>query len=72
MKAEEFINICTKLGSNEVKGGGWNNGEWNPIYQPWVSPEDALEAIRLAREEVKEQMIDKAIEWLKSNIGNRE
>ena len=53
MTAEEYIKAYTRGCSNELIGGG---------YHEWLTPENALAAVELAREEMKEQMMKDAIE----------
>lgn len=45
MTAEEYIKAYTRGHSNELVGGG---------YHEWLTPENALAAVGLAREEMKE------------------
>ena len=53
MSAEEYIKAYTRGCSNELVGGG---------YHEWLTPENALAAVELAREEMREQMMKDAIE----------
>lgn len=53
MTPEEYIKAYTRGCSNELVYGG---------YHEWLTPENALAAVELAREEVKEQMMKDAIE----------
>ena len=53
MTAEEYIKAYTRGCSNELVGGG---------YHEWLTPENALAAVELAREEMREQMMKDAIE----------
>ena len=58
-KAEQFIKDCTRSCSNlEVS----LDSDIVCSYAPWITPEQALRAVEIAREE----MIDKACKWLKS------
>ena len=50
-KAEKFIQDYTRNCSNEIIGGGWNNGEFVPLYHPWLTPDQARSAVEIAREE---------------------
>ena len=50
-RAEKFIQDYTRNCSNEIIGGGWNNGEFVPLYQPWLTPDQARWAVEIAREE---------------------
>lgn len=57
-RAEKFILENTNDGSSDIIG--WcDNGL--PIYQPWLTPDEARRAVEIAREE----MIEKACKWLK-------
>ena len=48
-KAEEYIKAYTRGCSNELVGGG---------YHEWLTPENALAAVELAREEMKKDAIE--------------
>ena len=63
-KAEKYIEDYTRNCSNEIIGGCWNNGEFVPLYHPWLTPDQARSAVDIAREE----MIDKGIEFLKDHL----
>ena len=63
-RAEKFINDCTRNCSNE--NGGWTDGDYVQIYQPWLTPDQARRAVEIAREE----MIEKAIKWVEYNNEN--
>ena len=65
-KAEEFIQNYTRNCSNEIIGGGWSNGEFVHIFNPWLTPNQARKAVEIAREE----MIEKAIKWVEYNNEN--
>ena len=53
-KAKQFIRDYTSGCSNELTDG---------VYHEWLTPEQALAAVEIARGE----MIDKACEWLLKN-----
>lgn len=57
MKAEEFIKDYTRNCSNELDYVGTTC----KVYQPWLTPEQALRAVEIEREE----LIEKACEWIK-------
>ena len=70
-KAEQFIKDCTRSCSNVVyyhnrnftHGTDYVEGSGIEVqYSPWLTPDQALRAVEIAREE----FIDKACEWLKS------
>jgi hypothetical protein len=65
-KAEEFIQNYTRNCSNEIIGGGWVNGEFVQIFNPWLTPDQARKAVEIAREEV----IEEAVKWLNGNIAD--
>ena len=48
-KAEEYIKAYTRGCSNELVGGG---------YHEWLTPENALAAVELAREEMKKDALE--------------
>lgn len=53
-KAEKFIQDYTRNCSNEIIGGGWNNGEFFHLFNPWLTPDEARKAVDIAREEIYE------------------
>jgi hypothetical protein len=53
MTPEEYIKAYTRGCSNELVGGG---------YHEWLTPENALAAVELAREEMKKDAIDTRID----------
>ena len=57
MTPEEYIKAYTRGNSNELVGG---------IYHDWLTPENALAAVELAREEMK-----KVVEQLKTQAEKR-
>ena len=61
-KAEKFIQLNTKTYSNETRITIGRNSHWEK--QPWLSPEQALRAVEIARKE----LIERACEWL-SNVS---
>lgn len=62
MKAEQFIKDYTRGCSNELCAVEDKYGKKVISYHEWLTPEQALAAVEIAREE----LIDKACEWLKS------
>lgn len=64
-KTEKFISDYTRNCSNEIIGGGWNNGEFVQIFYPWLTPDDARNAVEIAREE----MIEKVCSFIADNIS---
>ena len=64
-RAEKFIQDYTRICSNEIVGGGWNNGEFVQIFNPWLTPDQARKAVEIASEE----MLNNICEWIEENIG---
>ena len=60
-KVSEYIEQQTRNGSNEYEFNGKNSGIYKGLV-PWLTPEDAMTAAQIAREEV----IGKAVEWFKN------
>ena len=56
MKAEQFIKEYT-MGCSNIE---YTQGVYAPSYHPWLTPEQALRAVEITREEL--------IEWLEENI----
>ena len=52
MTPEEYIKAYTRGNSNELVYGG---------YHEWLTPENALAAVELAREEMKKDAIDTVV-----------
>ena len=66
-KTEKFIQEHTSNCSNEIIGGGWNNGEFVQIFNPWLTPDQARRAVEIEREE----LISKLRKWV-SNKNERD
>lgn len=64
MKAEQFINDYTKGCSNELCAVEDKYGKKVISYHEWLTPDQALRAAEIAKEET----IEKVCKWLKSNI----
>ena len=58
-KTEKFISDCTRNCSNLVYKDTINGKEFN-TYNEWLSPDQALRAVEIAREET----IKEVCEWL--------
>lgn len=58
-KAEKFIKDYTRFCSNAY----WDKNDGDS-YFPWLTPDQARRAVEIAREEV----IEKACEWLLKNV----
>jgi hypothetical protein len=50
-KAEKFISDCTRNCSNELDSFQTKTGDWVETYHEWLTPEQALRAVEIAREE---------------------
>lgn len=59
MKAKQFIKDYTNHCSNELC---YEEGLGN-LYEPWLTPDQALRAVEIAREE----LIDKVCKWLEEH-----
>lgn len=57
MKAEQFIKDYTNHCSNETV---FEDGSGSHLYEPWMTPDQALRAVEIAREE----LIEKAQDWI--------
>lgn len=64
MKAEQYISDCTRNCSNELCSVEDRYGKTIISYHEWLTPDQALRAAEIAKEET----IDKACEWLESNV----
>lgn len=62
-KARQFIKDYTRGCSNELGAVEYKDGKKVISYHEWLTPEQALAAVEIAREE----LIDKACEWLLKN-----
>ena len=62
-KARQFIKDYTRGCSNELCAVEDIHGKKVISYHEWLTPEQALAAVEIAREE----LIDKACEWLLKN-----
>lgn len=60
MKAEQFIKDCTRGCSNELCAVEDKYGKKVISYHEWLTPEQALAAVEIAREE----LIEKAQDWI--------
>ena len=57
-KIEKYISDYTRKGSNELEYVGTTC----KVYQPWLTPDQALRAAEIAKEET----IEKACDWLEN------
>lgn len=71
MKAEEFIKAKTRIGSNTIKGVR-SKGVSIPSYSlPWLTPENARQAVEIAREETLQEVKSKLLYMLNTSIDNK-
>ena len=63
-KIEKYISDCTRNCSNELCSVEDRYGKTIISYREWLTPDQALRAVEIA----KEENIEKACKWLKSNI----
>lgn len=69
-KAEKFIQDYTRNCSNEIIGGGWNNGEFVQTFNPWLTQDQARRAVEIAREEILQEVKSKLLYMLNTSISN--
>ncbi len=70
MKTEEFIKQCTKYGSNTfVEAEDRPCGEIRTFSRPWLSPEDAIIAVELAKQEAMKEVEAYLNELIEKNSG---
>ena len=62
-KVRQFIKDYTRGCSNELSAVEYRDGKKVILYHEWLTPEQALAAVEIARQE----LIDKACEWLKEH-----
>lgn len=70
-KAEKFIQDYTRNCSNEIIGGGWNNGEFVQIFNPWLTPDQAMKAVEIVREETLQEVKEKLSIMLNTSVDNK-
>lgn len=70
-KAEKFIKDCTRGCSNELvlPDLEWNNT--HKEYNPWLTPDQALRAVEIAREETLQEVKTKLQSMLQTSIDNK-
>ena len=66
MKADKFIKDYTRRCSNELCVVEDKYGKKVISYHEWLTPEQALSAMAIAREEV----IEEVLKWLRNNYRN--
>ena len=64
-KAEQFIKDYTKGCSNELSAVEYSDGRKVTEYHEWLTPEQALRAVEIAREEI----LEKVAYWLRFKSG---
>jgi len=62
MTAEEYIKAYTRGCSNELVYGG---------YHEWLTPENALAAVELAREEMKKDAIEGKVVAVRNTMSDK-
>lgn len=65
MTPEEFIKEYTNNCSNELDSFQTKTGVWVDTYHEWLTPDQALQAVEIAREE----MIDKAFKYINYQLN---
>lgn len=72
MTPEEFIRDCTRGCSNELGAVEDRFGKRVISYHEWLTPDQALRAVEIAREEVRRQMIKDVVEAtiIKTRVTN--
>lgn len=63
-KAEKYIKDYTRKCSNKSAPVYKDGKTIKPIYTPWLTPDDALSAVEIA----KEEMIEKVCEYIASSM----
>lgn len=63
-KIEKYISDCTRNCSNELCSVEDRYGKIIISYREWLTPDQALRATEIAEEEI----IEKAVEWIKAYI----
>lgn len=63
-RAEKFIQEYTRNCSNELDSFQTKTGAWVDTYHEWLTPDDALSAVAIAREET----IKDVCEWIEKNV----
>ena len=62
-KAEKFIQDCTRGCSNELCAVEDRFGKKVISYHEWLTPDQALKAVEIA----KEELLEKAVLWVKTH-----
>ena len=62
-KAENYIRDYTKRCSNAVEGCNQDAYYSEGLYQPWLTPENALAAVEIERQEVIDEIEDVIYEF---------
>ena len=70
-KAEEFIKAKTRIGSNTTNG--WRRkGAFIPSCSlPWLTPDDARDAVKIAREEIYEWLANHYRDYMHNPTGKK-
>ena len=66
-KAEKYISDCTRYCSNELDYVGTTC----KVYHPWLTPDQALRAVEIARDETLQEVKSKLLYMLNTSIDNK-
>ena len=66
-RAEKFISEHTKNCSNEFEP----QKAPPPVYNPWLTPDQARKAVEIAREETLQEVKEKLLIMLNTSIDNK-
>lgn len=71
-KAEKFIKDCTRNCSNELCAVEDRFGKKVISYHEWLTPDQALKAVEIAKEEIREELLEgiktDAFQYIKEHI----
>ncbi len=70
-KAEQFIHDCTRNCSNELDSFQTKTGAWVDTYHEWLTPDQALRAVEIAREETLQEVKKELLIMLNTSIDNK-
>jgi hypothetical protein len=68
-KVEDYIEKHTQHDSNEIAGGGWVDGEFSRMFQPWVKPDYARAAAMIAEEQILGRLADHGYSYGSARIA---
>ena len=70
-KAEKFIQENTRTCSNELDSFQTKTGAWVDTYHEWITPDDALSAVEIAREEIYEWLTSHYRDYMHNPTGKK-